>query len=73
MISFIKQSGEFMKTLKILILSLATVFAFSSFVLAETGTNTGVTYGTTLTSEETVTPDGNTLIRQTDHSIIIIK
>ena len=52
-----------MRTLKILILSLATVFAFSSFVLADTVTVTGIAYGTTLTSEETVTPDGNTLVR----------
>ena len=68
MISFNKQSGEFMKTLKILILSLATVFAFSSFVLADTVIVTGVAYGTTLTSEETVTPDDNTLVRSTNHS-----
>ena len=58
-----------MKLLKIFILSLATVFAFSSFVLADTVTVTGVAYGTTLTSEETVTPDGNTLVRSTNHSI----
>ena len=45
-----------MRTLKILILSLVTVFAFSSFVLADTVTVTGITYGTTLTSEETVRP-----------------
>jgi len=31
-----------MKTLKILILSLVTVFAFNSFVLADTVTVTGV-------------------------------
>ena len=51
MISFNKQSGDFTKTLKILILSLATVFAFSSFALADTVTVTGVAYGTTLTTE----------------------
>ena len=49
MINFNKQSGEYMKTLKILILSLATVFTFSSFVLADTVTVTGIAYGTTLT------------------------
>ena len=61
-----------MKFLKIFILSLATVFAFSSFVLADTVTVTGVAYGTTLTSEETVTPDGNTLVRSTNHSIWVL-
>ena len=40
-----------MRTLKILILSLATVFSFSSFVLADTVTVSGTAYGTTLTSE----------------------
>ena len=69
MINFNQQSGEFMKTLKILILSLATVFAFSSFVQADTVTVTGVAYGTTLTTEQTVLPDGNTLVRNTNHSI----
>ena len=72
MISFIKQSGEFMKTLKILILSLTTVFAFSNFVQADTVTITGVAYGTTLTEELTATPDGNTLVRSTNHSIWVI-
>ena len=72
MISFNKQSGEFMKTLKILILSLATVFAFSSFVQADTVTITGIAYGTTLTEELTATPDGNTLVRSTNHSIWVI-
>ena len=61
-----------MKTLKILILSLATVFAFSSFVLADTVTVTGVAYGTTLTSEETVTQDGNTSVYNTNHSIWVM-
>jgi len=61
-----------MKTLKILILSLATVFPFSSFVLADTVTITGVAYGTTLTEELTATPDGNTLVRSTNHSIWVI-
>ena len=42
MINFNQQSGEFMKTLKILILSLATVFVFSSFVQADTVTVTGL-------------------------------
>ena len=36
---------------------------------AETVTVTGVAYGTTLTSEEIVTPDGNTLVVSTKHSI----
>ena len=62
-----------MKTLKILILSLATVFAFSSFVLADTVTVSGTAYGTTLTSEETVTPDGNTLVISTNHTIWVLE
>ena len=61
-----------MKTLKILILSLATVFAFSSFVLADTVTVTGIAYGTTLTSEQTVGPDGNTSSINTNHAIWVI-
>ena len=72
MINFNQQSGDFMKTLKILILSLATVFAFSSFVQADTVTVTGVAYGTTLTVEETVTPDGNTSVYNTNHSIWVM-
>jgi hypothetical protein len=62
-----------MRTLKILILSLVTVFAFSSFVLADTVTVTGIAYGTTLTSEETVTPDGNTLVRSTNHGTWVLE
>ena len=62
-----------MRTLKIFILSLLTVFAFSSFVLAETVTVSGTAYGTTLTSEETVTPDGNTLVISTNHSIWVVE
>ena len=61
-----------MKTLKILILSLATLFAFSSFVLAATVTVTGIAYGTTLTSEETVRPDGNTSLMNTNHAVWVI-
>ena len=61
-----------MKTLKILILFLATVFSFSSFLLADTVTVTGTAYGTTLTSEETITPDGNTLVKTTNHSIWVM-
>ena len=72
MINFNQKSGEFMKTLKILILSLATVFAFSSFVQADTVTITGIAYGTTLTEELTATPDGNTLVRSTNHSNWVI-
>ena len=62
-----------MRTLKIIIFSLATVFAFSSFVLADTVTVSGTAYGTTLTSEETVTPDGNTLVISTNHTIWILE
>ena len=62
-----------MRTLKILILSLVTVFSFSSFVLADTVTVTGIAYGTTLTSEETVTPDGNTLVRSTNHGTWVLE
>ena len=72
MINFNKQSGELMKTLKILILSLATVFAFSSFVLADTVTVTGIAYGTTLTSEQTDRPDGNISSINTNHAIWVI-
>ena len=61
-----------MKTVKILILSLTTVFAFSNFVQADTVTITGIAYGTTLTEELTPTPDGNTLVRSTNHSIWVI-
>ena len=61
-----------MKTLKILILSLTTLFAFSNFVQADTVTVTGIAYGTTLTEELTLTPDGNTLVRSTNHSIWVI-
>ena len=61
-----------MRTLKILILSLATVFSFSSFVLADTVTVTGIAYGTTLTSEETVRPDGNTSSINTNHAVWVI-
>ena len=50
-----------MKLLKTLILTLATVFALNNFVLADTVTVTGVAYGTTLTTEETVLPDGKHL------------
>ena len=62
-----------MRTLKILILSLATVFSFSSFVLADTVTVSGTAYGTTLTSEETVTSDGNTLVVSTNHNIWVLE
>ena len=62
-----------MKTLKILILSFATVFTFSSFVFADTVTVSGIAYGTTLTSEETVTPDGNTLVISTNHTIWVLE
>ena len=62
-----------MKTLKILILSFATVFTFSSFVLADTVTVSGTAYGTTLTSEKTVTPDGNTLVVSTNHTIWVLE
>ena len=61
-----------MRTLKILILSLATVFSFSSFVLADTVTVTGIAYGHTLTSEQTVRPDGNTSLMNTNHAVWII-
>ena len=54
-----------MKTLKILILSLATVFAFSSFVLAETVTFTGTGYITT-NVEVSATPDGRNLQNYTN-------
>ena len=65
MINFNKHSGELMKTLKILILSLATVFAFSSFVLAETVTFTGTGYITT-NVEVSATPDGRNLQNYTN-------
>jgi hypothetical protein len=42
---------------------------FSSFALADTVTITGVAYGTALTEELTPTPDGNTLVGSTNHSI----
>ena len=61
-----------MKTLKILILSLATVFAFNSLALAETVTVTGIAYGHTLTSEQTVRPDGNTSLVNTNHAVWVI-
>ena len=61
-----------MKTLKILILSLATVFAFSSFVQADTVTVTGIAYGITLTSEQTDRPDGNISSINTNHAIWVI-
>ena len=68
MININKQSGDFMKTLKILILSLATVFAFSSFVLADTVTFTGTGYITT-NIEVSATPDGNNLQKYTNSGI----
>ena len=68
MVSFNKQSGDFMKTLKILILSLATVFAFSSFVQADTVTFTGTGYITT-NIEVSATPDGNNLQKYTNSGI----
>ena len=65
MININKQSGDFMKTLKILILSLTTVFAFSSFALAETVTFTGTGYITT-NIEVSATSDGRNLQHYTN-------
>ena len=58
-----------MKLLKTSILALAAVFAMGNLASAETVTFTGIAYGTTLTSEQTVLPDGNTLVISTNHSI----
>jgi hypothetical protein len=44
MINFNKKLGQSMRTLKIFIFSLVTVFAFSSFVLAETVTVSGTAF-----------------------------
>ena len=62
-----------MRTLKLLMLfSLATVFTFSSIVQADTVTVTGIAYGHTLTSEQTVRPDGNTSSINTNHAVWVI-
>ena len=58
-----------MKFLKTSVLALAAVFAMGNLASAETVTFTGIAYGTTLTSEQTVLPDGNTLVISTGHSI----
>ena len=58
-----------MKFLKTSVLALAAVFAMGNLASAETVTFTGIAYGTTLTSEQTVLPDGNTLVISTNHSI----
>ena len=58
-----------MKFLKTSVLALAAVFAMGNLASAETVTFTGIAYGTTLTSEQTVLPDGNTLVITTNHSI----
>ena len=57
-----------MKFLKIFLLSLATVFAFSSLVLADTVTFTGTGYITT-NIEVSATPDGNNLQKYTNSGI----
>ena len=54
-----------MKLLKTLILTLATIFAFSSFALAETVTFTGTGYVTT-NIEVSATPDGRNLQHYTN-------
>ena len=58
-----------MKFLKTSVLAIAAVFAMGNLASAETVTFTGIAYGTTLTSEQTVLPDGNTLVISTNHSI----
>ena len=54
-----------MKILKTLILTFATIFAFSSFALAETVTFTGTGYVTT-NIEVSATPDGRNLQHYTN-------
>jgi len=58
-----------MKFLKQSIVCFVAFLALNGFVLAGTMTETGTAYGTTLTQEETVLPDGNVLTRGTDQSI----
>ena len=61
-----------MKFLKTSALALAAVFAMGNLASAETVTVTGIAYGTTLTSEQTVRPDGNTSSINTNHAIWVL-
>jgi len=65
MISFNKHLEELMKTLKIIILSLTTVLAFSNFTQAGTVTFTGTGYITT-NIEVSATSDGRNLQNYTN-------
>jgi len=62
-----------MKMFNTLILAAISVFAVSNSALAGTVKITGFDYGTTLTTDATVLPSGNTLVKQHTQVIMIVE